>query len=425
MDFDYTGWHPSDKFVCWRCVRNDDYLAEQLRVAGEEDAECSYCRGDGAASLDVLIELTSTAVYSRWQDADEYPGVYSSADGGYQFPTRELKECVDELICDYVYDGNIASDVVEAFDYRLVADADDDSDWFRGDSWEDFSRLVRHHVRYMFWTDSNRFERGGGAWWGDRPVAALEYLAQRLQEHGMLGVLGQDARIWRARGHQGPGLAGGATARSMGTVPEHLATVPNRMSAPGIPMFYGSLDSHTAVVEATRHGDPTWDHATVGAFSPTRDLIVLDLRGVAVPGEPSVFLDTADERHQKYAIAKFLERFIDSVSRPADEDGARRGIEYVPTQLFTEFVLHAMGQMVDPPQSIDGIVYPSAEVESGANIVLDVSNWDCTDTAPSYSLPPGQVRLVLDPKSVVVAKRSWTFGPGAAQPTTDESDLSL
>lgn len=415
MDYDHNGWTYSDKLLCWRCVHNDEYLKEVLRAAGDVDGICSYCGEPGASSLETMLELVTVAVGNSWQDADEYPGTYSSADGGYQFPTTELSDIHYELLYDYFVDDQIVEDIVQSFDIRLMASQDDPGDWFTSDNWEGFSELVQHRTRYMFWTDSDSFDGSDGYWFGERPLSALEFLAQRLNDHGMLNTIASGEGLWRAQGHCGPELDGGVGARRLGTVPVHLASAPNRMSAPGIPMFYGALDSETAVVEATRHGDPNWDHATVGRFEPSRDLVVLDLRRLAVPDEPSVFIPAGDERVTQYSDAKFLERFVDTVRRPVDEDTARRGIEYVPTQVFTEFVLHAMGSMVEPKQQIDGIVYPSAELAGGANIVLDLPNRLCVDRASNFARDGRRLELVLDSASVSVARRSWKFGDEPAR----------
>ncbi|MDN4489257.1 RES domain-containing protein [Demequina sp. SYSU T00068] len=407
MDDSPGSWSSSDKNVCWRCVHNDDYLIDKLRSAGIDSEECSYCGRTGAAPLDTLLELVEIAVASRWEDAASIPGVYSTADGGYQFPTRDLWDVQQDLLGDYVDDGDLMSDVLEAFSPQLVAESWGDDDEILGDPWERFSNFVMHRTRYMFWADSESLNNSEERWYGGSPVTALDDLARRLHAHGLVRSIAPEVNVWRAQGHRGPDIEGGATSTRLGTVPKDKAFSPNRMSAPGVPMFYGSLERDTAIAEATRHGDPHHDHATVASFQATRELVVLDLTNVVVPAEPSVFMDTSDPSAQAYYDASFLDDFVSTVRKPASEDPGRRGIDYVPTQVFTEFVLHAMGQMAEPPQRIDGILYPSAEVPDGVNMVLDVTNRCCVEAASAFALAGNRLELVLDADSIVVARRDW------------------
>lgn len=407
MDYDPYGWTPSDKFVCWRCVQDDNYLIARLKGEGSDGNHCSYCSQPGATSLDTLLALVDAAVGSRWQDANEAPGVYSSRDGGYQFPTEDLWDVQENLLGDYIENGNLIQDILESFGSRIMAEIWDEDDEGRGDPWHSFSTFVMHRARYMFWTDSETLSNDENRWYGSSPIGALEDLGRRIHAHDMLRTLDVDAKFWRAQGHQGPELDGGPTSARLGTVPVEYAFAPNRMSAPGIPMFYGSLDKETAVAEATRHGDPRWDHATVAAFRPSRPLTVLDLGAVTVPPEPSIFMDLSDPSVEEYYDARFLEDFVESVRRPVAEKADHRGIEYVPTQVFTEFALHALGRMTEPQTHIDGILYPSAEVEDAANVVLDVVNRHCVSAPTKYATESGQLELVLDADSIAVAKRDW------------------
>lgn len=407
----YRSWNYSDKYVCWRCVVNDDYLVELLQNAGDPNDRCTYCGGAGAASLDVLLELVDDHAGSGYEDADTYPGVYSSADGGYQFETFDLREVQENFLADYVEDGDLMEDVLDSFEPRLLADSSDYYyDDMLGDPWGRFAYLVMHRSRYMFWTNSETLNSGNHHWYGDSPVRVLEDLGERLRNRGLIRKLAGSV-IWRAHGHRGNTIEGGATARRLGTVPEALAFGPNRMSAPGVPMFYGALDKNTAVVEATRHGDPMWDHATVAAFVPTRELVVLDLTNVVIPEAPSLFRDANDPLVLEHNDALFLHAFVETVSKPVSDNPARRGIDYVPTQVFTEFVLHAMGGVAQPPIQLDGIVYPSAEVEGGANLVLDVENQRCVAEPSRFALERHQLELVLDRDSIGVAERRWTTDP--------------
>ena len=127
--------------------------------------------------------------------------------------------------------------------------------------------------------------------------------------------------------------------------PPLVKAAANRMSPAGIPMFYGSSDVDTAVAEIGTHSDKT--HAIVGRFEPARELKVVDLTNL--PERPSIFGGDADLYHQ----VVFLQQFIKDVTLPVILDG-REHIDYVPTQVFTEYLRYSF------PAPIDGIVFPSA-----------------------------------------------------------------
>ena len=64
-------------------------------------------------------------------------------------------------------------------------------------------------------------------------------------------------------------------------------------------------------------------------------------------------------RREKYSLVKFLDHFIDAVTRPVVPDG-REHIEYAPTQVMTEYLRWV------PTRQIDGIAFPSSRSTDGA-----------------------------------------------------------
>jgi hypothetical protein len=134
--------------------------------------------------------------------------------------------------------------------------------------------------------------------------------------------------------------------------PIALATQPNRMSPGGIPMFYGADDFATAALEVVGKDLVEDREATGIAFEALRPMRILDLVGMrrAVsyfsPGGPMWF-----DR------MRFLRFFSQDVSKPIERDH-RQHIEYVPTQVFTEYVRYQMSTKDGVP--IDGIRYRSS-----------------------------------------------------------------
>jgi hypothetical protein len=133
------------------------------------------------------------------------------------------------------------------------------------------------------------------------------------------------------------------------------------MSPAGIPMFYGSVSEDTALNEVD--GD---DFATVATFSTLQSFKVLDL--TRIPRVPSIFDDY--QNHLRPAI-KFLWDFTEDLSKKIEKDG-REHIEYVPTQVATEYFRRVFRGLDEEP--LRGIVYPSSRHEGGVSWVLFFRN---------------------------------------------------
>lgn len=80
----------------------------------------------------------------------------------------------------------------------------------------------------------------------------------------------------------------------------------------------------------------------------------------ALPELPSIFEEDVAPR---YDSVRFLRRFAEDIVLPIELDG-REHIEYVPTQVFTEYLRYAF-----PGRRPDGLVFSSARA-SGRNYVL-------------------------------------------------------
>jgi RES domain len=101
----------------------------------------------------------------------------------------------------------------------------------------------------------------------------------------------------------------------------------------------------------------------VGQFRTMRDIKILDL--AQLPPIPSLFAEILDSLpYDPHEALRFLHRLADDISRPiARDDGVH--IEYVPTQVVTEFLRTTM-----PEVKLDGIRYRSSRRDGGTSLVL-------------------------------------------------------
>jgi hypothetical protein len=143
----------------------------------------------------------------------------------------------------------------------------------------------------------------------------------------------------------------------------------NRMSPAGISYFYGALRPETCISELR----PTvGEQVVVAKFVAAKNLLVLDLTETAHE-EISLFDENYSYQYER--ILSFIEHFVSEISRPIrpmDQE-----IDYVPTQIFTEYLRQwAYDDMFGPKDHqkkvihIEGLMFQSSLEEGGKNVVL-------------------------------------------------------
>ena len=302
---------------------------------------------------------------------------------GATFDTSEVMfDCLDPF--------TERTDVMDA-----VLDLFDDDVWCTPDvyhlegaklytlSWQQFCKTVKHEVRFFFGL------KDPADWMSETiPIhQMMDTLGQLLlQTNGLISVLPEGTRIVRIRKHRRTVVPD--TWGDLGAPPAHAA-LSNRMSPAGIAMFYAALDEATARAEMEAGGLSIGDRLTRATWKNTCDIRILDL--TAVPDSvPSMF---AMPRAEREALI-FLQRFLEDVRMPVEHDG-REHIDYVPTQIVTEFLRH--GTTHEDLQGLEGIVYPSAQQPGGRSMVIFVSK---DDLDPSRGGGGEDPLLVLDSKSI-------------------------
>ena len=138
-------------------------------------------------------------------------------------------------------------------------------------------------------------------------------------------------------------------------------------------MFYGGDDEETALRETFSCPG----YYAVGRFETLRPAVLLDL--TAIRPIPSLFEPIPDSSEESpRRVLKFLRHVAEQVSIPIERDG-KEHVEYVPTQVVTEFV---RDQLTWDNSQVDGIKYFSSVHKGHASYVLfgDQSNVLSTPT---------------------------------------------
>lgn len=342
-------WWPTEKFVCTKCLTAPS-LQRAIRANLTPDTCCSYCDSSESASVDFLLENQITpAILTYYTQPENELGW---ADGEWVGTPIDSDDLVDELLAEYdgTDDGDLLNDLKGSItesqwcrcDYYGVQP--EDSVFF---DWQDFCQLVKHHTRYFF-----HDIRIGDDAHGYEPIAAgtfLESLRQLLATE-LLKSVKKGKLIWRGRidkiRHHNP--------RELAAPMPERATSSNRMSPAGISMFYGAFDSDTAAQElgAIQNGKVL----SIATFSLNQNVKVIDL--TKLPCTPDFF--DLKAKYRRYSCI-FLERFVDDLRKPIVKDG-REHLEYIPTQVLTEYLKSTLGA--------DGMVYHSAQHRGGKCIAL-------------------------------------------------------
>ncbi|MCF2527682.1 HEPN-associated N-terminal domain-containing protein [Yinghuangia soli] len=379
----------SGEFVCVRCV-GDPGLAAVLRKAVVPGVRCSFCGRVDAAALEVLVAAFTEGVRRDYRDAaNGEAGATRSADA------HGTADLLAGPFAGALTGPGLSGAVVRALGNHA---------WVRRDagavprdvalmsSWQSFSHIVRHRIRYVFWkrtavADAEVLRAGEIP-----PALILREIGAIIADLGLVRTLAPDEPLWRARVH--PAGADVGSAAALGTLPVGLSTRSNRMNPAGIPMFYAADSADTAYQEAVgERGAGT--EMTLGAFRVSRPARIVDFTDL--PPVPSPF--DPQQGHLRRCVA-FLHDFVADLGQEVSPRYVE--IDYVPTQVVTEFLLHAW----DPGQRIDGLAYRSVRT-GGVCVVLDVGAEDCVAPDDARLAGPeadgGRLRLVLDPETVRLA----------------------
>lgn len=406
-------WSRPDRYVCADCL-DDDVLKALIAEHAEAD-ECDYCGSSSsngepiAAPFDVVMEVIAAGIYKEWNAADNEGIPYETREGGYQCPTTDTYD----LVQDYVPAENDAL-------FKEIRDCLPDQEWCERDyyqlspyrslsfGWERFCDVVRHQRRYLFGGNMDRRvirpssveaidiepDESAGVQSETlhlddderRPDEMLRTIGQLVIDAGLLKCVPPGTRFKRARIHSASRRFRSSTA--LGPPPPTKARYANRMSPAGIPMFYGALDGYTAVAETQTGRIKKSEIISVAEFLSVKEFWVVDLS--TLPRIPSRFSESS--RYERGAI-RFLHDFVSDLSKPVKRDG-REHIEYVPTQIVTEYFRHAFNPGSN--REMRGLYYPSSRVKMGIACVLFFDQENCGAKPKSkwvWSKPEQWLRL--------------------------------
>lgn len=360
------------RFVCSECFF-DDGIRNFINNRAAP-GYCWYC--DCRATITSVVSLDDLVCHIESCLSEEYSRAvdilgWSSEMGGYIGETRDSYELLFDtlrLSDNCKRSERLLQDLADLLPEDLWCDRSAyglDDDEIASFDWQAFREVVMYHRRFFF-ADFSISRHGEKS---DSPSETLRRLFDYAQHYSLMTELPVGTPLFRARWQRDVGQIN--TPRDLGPPPRKKATQSNRMSPPGIVMFYASDHQETALREiAESPGE-----FIVGRFEATRPIIVLDL--TKIPPIPSLFQEIPEHLgFRPRQVLRFLNHIGEAISQPIQRD-RRTHIEYVPTQVVTEYV---RSRLTWNNESIDGIKYLSSVHSGHGSYVLFATQADvCGD----------------------------------------------
>ena len=351
-----------EQFVCVNCFE-DPGLVRFIK-ANVASRECSFCLNAGklpiASPIDEVSDHLLKCLFTEYSLANDELGWIGSEGGwiGSHWDSHEL--CYEVLELEFPQENSdqlLPHLFGEYFDQEwcVVNPYGLNDDETARYSWEYFREVTMHQRRFFFLSYGSDTDEPDIY----RPGEVLRTIFDYAQEYDLFEDIPLGTLLYRAR-FEGPEVHL-ETPEELGPPPRDSANQSNRMSPAGIPMFYGSDNEETSIKE-TSSGP---GYYAVGKFETLRRATLLDIS--RIPPVPSLF-DPIPERleFRPRRVLKFLHHVAEQVSIPIERDD-RVHVDYVPTQIVTEFI---RDQLTWGKWSIDGIKYSSSVHPGHVSYVL-------------------------------------------------------
>jgi len=381
-----------DKYVCASCFR--DYAICEFINSHLKWPTCTYCGRTSSqlisASFSDVLHFIMEGVTFEWiastpeveWEAEHY-GWHGGRDGWLgsdsmiQSVLPELRTAKGELLKDIV--------AYIAREWRPRRQYDPEPEDFFSYRWDEFANAVKYQTRYVYYRVNTDWQkdinnRNRSSRFRIRPSHVIEEVLDNISDLDITQTISPGTIIWRARMHDATVFL--STPEELGPPSFEEALASTRMSPAGIPVFYGSFERETTIAETLKPegGRKPSRVITVGRWETLQEFRALNL--AEIPATPSLF----DAKLRKLRpTVSFLESFSEEISQPILKDG-REHIEYVPTQIFTEYIKHVYKDREG--NKVDGILYRSAIRENGINCVLFITKKDCVNYVES--MEPGK-----------------------------------
>lgn len=315
---------------------------------------CDYCnKNKYVIALEDLMIFMMEAVQAFYTDPANFMS-YNSREGGYLGNVYDSSEILQEHFGLEINEETLFNDIFDSLDYSKgwaneMEYYDSPSDKLLY-SWKYFKQLVKNRSRYFFGLvkdlNSEHYLINSND--------MLKEIGDSIKKFNLINVLPAGTVLYRCRQHKEGDLMV-TTPKGMTSPPDENAVNANRMSPAGISMFYGAFQVETSLAETLDYENNDLEFCTTVGFITNTELTIIDLS--ALPDLPSPF----DQKKLKdYYRISFMRDFVKDLMSPIKRDG-RVHIDYVPTQVVTEYFRFPFSDKLKGNKRIHGIVYPSSK----------------------------------------------------------------
>lgn len=357
-------YYEPDTCVCSMCVV-DAELALLVKQNAVDNGKCDYCQnyhesGQYVAPFGVVMERIVEAILAEYGNAQDLDLPWEK---GWLVDEVEPAYIVEEF--DPGWNGKFSTAVLDALNPNVYWVEHGGSDWMLLNqremlvfAWEAFKNQILYKTRYLFLSEPiDDMEE-------DQPdhipiSYTLDAIGEVCRDMGLASTLKAGTCFYRARASNRREKL--SEYKDLGVCPAEHANS-GRMNPAGIPYLYLSENAQTTIDEVRKWG--RWVY--IAQFKLIKDIQVLDFYNL--PEVPSCFKQGAHIPRMKLS---FLAQFRNEISLPISKDGMEH-IEYVPTQVVSEFIRHRFKTGDGLP--VDGVAYPSVKNETGINYAIFTSD---------------------------------------------------
>jgi RES domain-containing protein len=353
-DFDVEIYNfDTTEFVCPNHFQ-DSFINKKIKEVGSKGI-CSYCNKNRIViELSELLKLIVIGIEYLFEDPND--SRYYNKDGihGFDGNTFDFYDLWYEDYLDLRIENNkliediysyLSNDTLYCFKDEYTSESD-----YLDSIWTEFKETVKHNARFVFHF-KGLFK---GSDYSD-PIDILNKVQNSILKFNFISELPANTILYRARQHSKPKEI--SKANEMASTPVFLSKANGRMNPAGISMFYCSKSKGLTLKEVVDFNDTKKPYYTTAIFRNNEILRLVDLS--FLPPLGSVFDETTNRERETLT---FLKDFISDISKPIDDNDSI--IEYIPTQIVTEYI------RFNPKLNVDGIIYPSSKDNSQYNVVL-------------------------------------------------------
>jgi len=351
--------------VCSECFQ-DEYLKKYVvsNTPEPEEKICSYCERKSFK----WVELYSIAEYIKdcieiiYDDINNLglPLEMLKDEDGFSVERFTTEELISIETPPITSNRDLFNDIVEEigeeieWSYKNIFEPSEDHSYQT--IWELFKQSIISECRYFYFHKD---------YFGDANI--LSKISDFIIHFNLVEEY-ENIELFRARKNNSI-EKDYTTAEELGPPKEGLCKNHNRMSAAGIPIFYGALDAETAIKEIYNYSKKT-DRISVGKFLPSRKIRLINFE--KMPESISIF---DEDNHQYFNFLGFMEEFVKEISQPIKKDGGEH-LEYVPTQVIAEYFRYIFKYNAE---KVDGIIYKSSTNLNSNCCAIFCKNEECED----------------------------------------------